>query len=61
MSKTFVKVTAEHDEKGHIKPLFLTWIDDRQYEIDRITDVRMAPSLKGGGLGYVQQVVMRSE
>ena len=44
MSKTFVKVTAEHDESGHIKPLFLTWIDGRKYEIDRITDVRQAPS-----------------
>ena len=51
MSKTFVKVTAEHDESGHIKPLFLTWIDGRKYEIDRIMDVRQAPSLKGGGLG----------
>ena len=61
MSKTFVKVTAEHDEKGHIKPLFLTWIDDRQYEIDRITDVRMAPSLKGGGLGMRYTVKIRGK
>ena len=51
MGKTFVKVTAEHDESGHIKPLFLTWTDGRQFEIDRITDVRQAASLKGGGLG----------
>ena len=51
MGKTFVKVTAEHDESGHIKPLFLTWTDGRQFEIDRITDVRQAASLKAGGLG----------
>ena len=51
MGKTYVKVTAEHDESGKIKPLFLTWTDGRQFEIDRVTDVRMAPSLKGGGLG----------
>ena len=51
MGKTFVKVTAEHDESGQIKPLLLTWSDGRKYEIDKVTDVRLAPSLKSGGLG----------
>jgi hypothetical protein len=51
MGKTFVKVTAEHDESGQIRPLRLTWTDGRKYEIDKVTDVRQAPSLKGGGLG----------
>ncbi len=51
MGKTFIKVTAEHDESGHIKPLVLTWNDGRKFEIDRVLDVRQAPSLKGGGLG----------
>lgn len=49
--KTFVRVTAEHDESGRVRPLVLTWADGRRYEIDRVTDVRQAPSLKGGGLG----------
>jgi len=51
MQKTFVKVTAEHDEQGQIRPILLTWTDGRIYEIDKVTDVRQAPSLKGGGLG----------
>jgi hypothetical protein len=51
MGKTFVKVTAEHDESGRIRPLLVTWTDGRRYEVDRVTDVRQAPSLKGGGLG----------
>ena len=51
MGKTFVKVMAEHDENGKIKPVSITWTDGREFAIDRITDVRMAPSLKGGGLG----------
>ena len=51
MSKTFVKVTAEHDERGQIRPLLLTWTDGRKFEIDRVLDMRQAPSLKGGGLG----------
>jgi len=44
-------VTAEHDKSGQIRPLCLTWTDGRKYEIDRVLDVRQAPSLKGGGLG----------
>lgn len=51
MGKTFVRVTAEHDESGQTRPLLLTWNDGRKYEIDKVLDVRQAPSLKGGGLG----------
>lgn len=35
MSKTFLKVTANHGESGRIRPLFLTWTDGRIYEIER--------------------------
>ena len=51
MGKTYVKVTAEHEESGRIRPLIITWTDGRKYEIDKLLDVRQAPSLKGGGLG----------
>lgn len=51
MGKTFVSVTAEHDPRGKTKPLWLNWIDGKQYEIDRVTDVRQAPALKAAGLG----------
>jgi len=51
MSKTFVTVTAEHGSDGKTKPLALIWTNGKQYEVDRVTDVRQAPSLKGGGLG----------
>jgi len=51
MSKTFVTVTAEHGPDGKTKPLALIWTNGKQYEVDRVTDARMAPSLKGGGLG----------
>ena len=49
MGKTSVTVTEEHNESGLTKPLFLTWMDGRKYEIDKVTDVRQAPSLRGGG------------
>lgn len=51
MGKTYVKVLAEHDESGRVRPLVLTWTDGSRYMIDRVTDVRQAPSLNGGGLG----------
>ena len=51
VSKTFVKVTAEHDESGQVRPLSLTWTDGKKYEIDRLTDVRQAPSLRAAGWG----------
>jgi hypothetical protein len=51
MSKVFVEVTAKHDVHGNIMPLTIKWEDGRIFEIDRLVDVRQAPSLKGGGLG----------
>jgi hypothetical protein len=51
MGKIFVTVIARHDPDGKITPLSITWTDGRNFEIDKIKDERMAPSLKGGGLG----------
>ncbi|MBP2664282.1 MAG: hypothetical protein H6Q71_2230 [Firmicutes bacterium] len=46
--KTYVSITAQHDNSGSIHPLIMHWPDDRKFEIDRILNVRMAPSLIGG-------------
>lgn len=46
-----VKVLAEYDEDGHIRPCSLTWEDGRRYTIDRVLDVRPAVALKVGGAG----------
>ncbi|MDR3562138.1 MAG: hypothetical protein P4N59_11980 [Negativicutes bacterium] len=46
MGKTFVRVAAEHDESGQIRPLLLTWTNGWKDEIDRVTDVRQAPFFK---------------
>lgn len=51
MTKSFVKVLAEHNESGDIRPIRLTWVDGRTYGIDKVLDIRQAPSLKAGGLG----------
>ncbi|MPM60464.1 hypothetical protein SDC9_107315 [bioreactor metagenome] len=51
MAKIFVEVTALHDINGKTRPLSIKWSDGRVFEIDRVLDVRQAPSLKGGGHG----------
>jgi hypothetical protein len=51
MGKIFVELTAKHCIDGKIKPLAINWSDGRTFEIDKIMDMRMAGSLKGGGQG----------
>jgi hypothetical protein len=51
MSKIYVGVTAEYDVDGNVRPVLIKWEDGRTFSIDKVLDVRQAPSLKGGGLG----------
>lgn len=48
--KHYTEVKALFDKEGNIIPLFMTY-EDIEYEIDKITDVRPAASLKSGGAG----------
>lgn len=48
--KHFTRVKALFDEEGNITPLAMTY-NEKELEIDRITDVRPAASLKSGGAG----------
>lgn len=49
--KIYVSVFALFSEDGSIKPLEVIWEDGRRFEVQKITDVRRAASLKGGGSG----------
>ena len=49
--KINLEVNADFDLDGNIRPRAITWEDGRVYEIDRVLDVRMAASLKAGGVG----------
>lgn len=49
-NKHYTNVKALFDTEGNIIPLSITY-DEREFEIDRITDVRPAASLKSGGAG----------
>lgn len=50
-NKVYVDVTAIFTKDGQLKPVSIKWLDGRNYEIQRITDVRRAASLKAGGVG----------
>jgi hypothetical protein len=50
-NKIFVKVRADHEIGGMIQPLFFKAEDSEAVKIDKIIDIRQAPSLKAGGQG----------
>lgn len=49
-NKHYTDVKVLFDREGNITPLSMTY-DDREFAVDRITDVRPAASLKSGGAG----------
>ena len=58
--KQYISVTATFDRDGNIIPLYINWDDGRRFEIDRVTDVRYAASLKAGGAGIRYTCRIRS-
>lgn len=58
MSKRiFVKVLLDVDEIGKITPRKITWPDGREFQIDRLLDIRPAPAKSGGlGIRYICQI-----
>ena len=49
--KVYVDVTAEFSKDGILKPKSIVWLDGHRYEIQKVTDIRKAASLKAGGAG----------
>jgi len=50
-TKVYVGVNARFESDGRMTPLSVVWEDGREYEIDKVLDVRRAASLKAGGTG----------
>ena len=49
--KKYVRVQALFYPDGTLMPQKF-WIDDEEYDIDKVSDCRMAASLKAGGCGW---------
>lgn len=60
MKKQYVSVTAKFDPDGNIIPLRIHWDDGRSFDIDRVTDIRFATSLKASGAGIRYTCRIRS-
>jgi len=50
-SKVYVNVMAEFTNDGRLLPRSFIWKDGHVYEIQKVTDVGRAASLKAGGAG----------
>ena len=50
-SKVYVNVTAEFTNDGRLIPKSFVWKDGNIYEIQKVTNVCRAASLKAGGAG----------
>ena len=46
-----VTVVAEMRNSGKMIPLYILWEDGRRFEIDKVLDVGLRASTKGGGMG----------
>ena len=56
----FVKVIVDFDIHGKMTPLKITWPDGRQYDIDRVLDVRMSAAKSGGsGIRFLCRIQHR--
>ena len=46
-----ITVIAKMQDNGKIIPLTILWQDGRNFEIDKVLDIRKKASTKGGGKG----------
>ncbi len=49
--KQFVDVICLYEKSGQIRPLYIVWDNKVKYQIDRVTQIIPAASLKSGGMG----------
>lgn len=49
--KVYVDVTAVFTKEGVMTPKSIVWTDGHRYEIQKVTDIRRAASLRAGGVG----------
>ena len=50
-NKVYVDVKVDFRADGVMLPRTITWEDGRQYDIDKVTDIRQAAAMRAGGQG----------
>jgi len=56
--KVYVDVVETRRKDGRIIPRSFVWEDGKSYDIQGVTDIRRAASLKGGGIGLRYTVIV---
>lgn len=59
--KIYVKVCADFDSTGYMRPRFIIWSDGRIFKIDEIRDFRPASSLEHSRNGDCYTVIIKGE
>ena len=60
MKKKYVKVILEIDELGNKTPQTIIY-NDEKFEIDKVLDIKTAPSMKVGGVGERYKVRIKGK
>lgn len=60
MGRKDISVIAKFSTSGNVTPISILWEDGRTFEIDHITDIRKAASLKAGGIGMRYTCMIRN-
>jgi len=58
--KAYITVNCDHMASGKIIPRSFVWEDGRHFDIDKVTDIRPAASLKAGGAGLRYTVIINN-
>ena len=60
MKKKYVKVILEIDEDGNKTPKTIVY-NDQMFDVDRVLEVRSAPSMKVGGVGERYRIRIKGQ
>ncbi len=50
-NKVYVQVRVSFHEDGRMLPFSILWEDGRRFQIDRVSDIKQAASMRCGGQG----------
>ena len=56
-----ITVIAKMETNSNVTPLKIIWEDGRNFEIDKILDIRKKASTKGGGKGLRYTILIKNQ
>ena len=59
--KVYVQVKVVFHADGIMLPRKITWEDGREYDIDRVSDIRQAAAMRAGGQGDRYTIIVQGK